>query len=238
MAPIAAVVIKEFRDQRLGIGMINSVSGAPVSISSIASDGLFANSGLVVGMQVLSINNIPTHDMTSTQAIQILKDAEEGQVVMVADNPIQAAVVASAPPMQSIVQGKKRGYIILKKTLKHKSSGNQKATEKPFTFHGPMTPEMVAFVNDKLLRLRLSNGANPLQFSINDTGHYHGLMNHAAQKYHEEDFVVAILEAMEELGYYFRFQYDAEKFPTTKTDPYHTGASYTSKELFIFHRME
>ncbi|KAL7533377.1 hypothetical protein ACHAXR_005192 [Thalassiosira sp. AJA248-18] len=232
MAPIAAAINKQSRDQRLGIGMINSIPGAPVTISSIANDGLFAACALTVGMQVLSINNIPIHaDMTSGEAIQILKDAE-GQIVVVADNPIQAAVIASVPVQPTTApSGKKRGYIILKKTFKVKPGGFQIATEKSYSFHGPMTPDMVNYVNEQLRGLRLTNEANMLQFNMNQFGHFYGRMNHAAQKYHEEDFVVIMLEAMEELGYYFRFQYDAEASSTKIT-----GDSYTAKELFIFHK--
>lgn len=244
---VAAVVTKQSRSQRLGIGLTNGSTGAPPSISSLHDGGLFVDSGLEVGMQVLSINNVPTHNMTSALATQLLKDAE-GQVILVADNPVQAAVVApatpvsnfadyaalpSAPQTQSVARGKKRGYIILKKTFKYKPSGFQMSTEKSYSFHGPMTPDMVAYVNDKLTKLRLSGGSNRLQFVLDQFGHYHGNMNHAAQKYHEEDFVVVILEAMEELGYYFRFQYDAESFSTKMT-----GDSYTAKELFIFHKTE
>lgn len=231
MAPIAAAVPKQSRDQRLGIGLRNNTPDSPITISSIASDGLFANSGLVVGMQVLSINNIPVDGFASSQAIQILKGAE-GQVVVVAENPIQAAVVASVPPMQLTIR-KKRGYIILKKTFKYKPSGFQMSTEKSYSFHGPVTSDMADYINSKLRCLRLAGSANRLQFNMNNLGHFYGEMNHEAQKYHEEDFVVVILEAMEELGYYFRFQYDAEAFSTKMT-----GDSYTSKELFIFHKMQ
>ena len=92
---------------------------------------------------------------------------------------------------------------------------------------------MVDYVNSMLQGLRLTPGAKRLQFEMDNYGHYHGSMNHEAQKHHEEDFVVVILEAMEELGYYFRFQYDAETFSTKMT-----GDSYTAKELFIFHKVQ
>ena len=184
--------------------------------------------------------------MTTSQAIQLLKDAE-GQVVVVADNPVQvqtAVVVDSARasttsthqwtrPVVGSSIGRKFGYIILKKTFKYKPSGFSMSTEKSYSFHGPMTSDMVTYVNEKLQKLRLTNGANMLQFKMDNVGHFHGAMNHNAQKYHEEDFVCVMLEAMEELGYYFRFQYDAETFSTKMT-----GDSFTSKELFIFHKMQ
>ena len=200
MAPIAASVTKQSTDTRLGIGLINSTAGAPVTISSIASDGLFANSGLTTGMQVLSINNIASDGLTSGQAVQMLKDAI-GQVLVIADNPIQAAVVASTSA-PAILRGKKRGYIILKKTFKYMPSGIQMATRKSYSFHGPMTQDMVDYVNSKLQGLRLSHGANKLQFSLDNFGHFLGPMNHEAQKHYEEDFVVIILEAME-VQYHF-----------------------------------
>jgi len=239
MAPIAAAITKQSRDQRLGIGLTNEDISNPNSaiiISNIASDGLFANSSLVIGMELLSINNISMYGKTSSMAIQGLKDAE-GQLVVIADNPTHTAVTAIASavavtPAQSIAQGG-RGYIILKKTFKFKPSGFQVATEKTYTFHGPVTEGMVAVINSKLNGLRLVQGAKQLQFRMNNVGHFRGAMNHEAQKHHEEDFIVVILEAMEELGYYFRFQYDAESFSTKIT-----GDSFTSKELFIFHKVE
>ena len=236
MAPIAVFIEKQSKDDRLGIGL----KGSPVTISSIAEGSLFASSGLLkVGMQLLSINNIPLDGMTHSFAIQLLKDAE-GQVIVVADNPVQAAVVVNSAPAASTSStvmgssiGRKFGYIILKKTFKYKPSGFSMSTEKTYSFHGPMTSDMVTYVNEKLQKLRLSNGANMLQFKMNNVGHFHGSMNHNAQKYHEEDFVCVMLEAMEELGYYFRFQYDAETFSTKMT-----GDSFTSKELFIFHKIQ
>ena len=231
MAPIAVNIHKQSKDDKLGIGL----KGSPILISNIVDGSLFAKSGLLtVGMQLLSINNIPLDGMTSSYAIQLLKDAE-GQVVVVADNPVavQTAVAVNSTAVTASSTGRKFGYIILKKTFKVKPSGFAVAAEKSYSFHGPMTSDMVTYVNEKLQRLRLSNGANRLQFAMNNAGHFFGTMNHNAQKYHEEDFVCAMLEAMEELGYFFRFQYDAESFSTKVT-----GDSYTAKELFIFHRKQ
>lgn len=246
MAPIAATINIQSKGQRLGIGLINNTPDAPVTISSLAHDGLFNLCPLKVGMQVLCINNISLDGMAAHQAIQILKDSE-GLVVIVADTPVQQAAVVSAVPDNAAIPAapsqsstvsahrnvRKRGYIILKKTFKYKPSGFQVSTEKSFTFHGPITQDMVDLINQKLKGLRLTQNANRLQFSMDNFGHYHGNMNHNAQKYYEEDFVVIILEAMEELGYYFRFQYDAEAFSMKMT-----GDSYTAKELFMFHKME
>ena len=234
MAPIAVIIHKQSKDDKLGVGL----KGSPILISDIVDGSLFAKSGLLtVGMQLLSINNIPLDGMTSSYAIQLLKDAE-GQVVVVADNPVAVAQASSVGVVNSTAvtassAGRKFGYIILKKTFKVKPSGFQVAAEKSYSFHGPMTSDMVTYVNEKLQKLRLSNGANRLQFAMNNAGHFFGTMNHNAQKYHEEDFVCVMLEAMEELGFYFRFQYDAESFSTKVT-----GDSYTAKELFIFHKMQ
>ena len=248
MAPIAATINIQSKGQRLGIGLINNTPNAPVTISSIAHDGLFVSCGLIVGMQVLCINNVSLDGIAAHQAIQILKDSE-GLVVIVADTPVQQAAVASAVPALSAAfdnnaaipaasspsstvsahrNVRKRGYIILKKTFK---CGFQMSTEKSFTFHGPITQDMIDLINQKLKGLRLTQNANRLQFSMDNFGHYHGNMNHNAQKYYEEDFVIIILEAMEELGYYFRFQYDAEAFSTKMTGD-------TAKELFMFHKMQ
>ncbi|CAB9500661.1 expressed unknown protein [Seminavis robusta] len=121
--------------------------------------------------------------------------------------------------------------IILKKTFKVKPAGFQVANEKTFSFHGGVAPTMIEAVNQKLASIRLYGRSNRIQFVLGPTGHYQCAMNHDFQKYHEEDAVVAILDVMELLGWTFRFQYDSESH-STKVN----GASFTSRELFIFSR--
>ena len=121
--------------------------------------------------------------------------------------------------------------IILKKTFKVKPSGFQVANEKTFSFHGAITPDMIEAVNQKLVSLRLYGKSSSLRFTMDQAGHYQCAMNHDFQKYHEEDAVVAILDVMELLGWTFKFQYDSESHSTKAT-----GASFTSRELFMFHR--
>jgi len=121
--------------------------------------------------------------------------------------------------------------IILKKTFKVKPGGFKVANEKSFSFHGAITPDMIGVVNQKLACLRLTGGANRIAFNVDQYGHYFCPMNHAFQKYHEEDAIVCILDAMEILGWTFRFQYDTE-LSSSRT----SGASMTSRELFLFHK--
>ena len=80
---------------------------------------------------------------------------------------------------------------------------------------------------------RVSGKAATFHFAMDAHGHYFASMNHGTQKHHEKDIVVMILDAMETLGYTFRFQYDSE---TTSVKL--TGDSVTSKELFIFTKLE
>ena len=121
--------------------------------------------------------------------------------------------------------------LILKKTFKVKPSGFQVANEKSFSWHGAVSEDLIHAVNQKLSALRLHGRSNRIAFGLDATGHYSCSMNHDFQKFHEEDAVVAVLDVMELLGWTFRFQYDSESHSTKVS-----GASFTSKELFIFHK--
>ena len=68
--------------------------------------------------------------------------------------------------------------------------------------------EMISYINEKLSLLNVISGAIPPQFNMDSKGHFCEPMDYQYYKHHEEDFVVVVLEAMEMLGWYFRFQYD------------------------------
>lgn len=91
MTAIVAIATKESKEQKCGVGLTNQYPDkGPALITSIAEDGLFASSALVVGMEVKTINNQVV--ATSSEAIAMLKEAE-GQVTIVADvaTPKEAA---------------------------------------------------------------------------------------------------------------------------------------------------
>ena len=123
--------------------------------------------------------------------------------------------------------------IILKKTFKVKPSGFQVATEKSFSFHGSVDETLIGRINSVLGNsIHFTKGSNQPQFRMDSFGHYHAVMNHNCQKYHEEDIIVAILDVMETFGWTFRFQYDSESSSNKLT-----GSSFTSRELFIFSKI-
>lgn len=84
-ATVVATVTKAFKEQRLGIGLVNGEYGP--KISSIVADGLFHLSNLRVGMRLLSINSVQVNNISHEEAVQILK-AAEGQVIIVADEVV------------------------------------------------------------------------------------------------------------------------------------------------------
>ena len=51
MAPVAAIIIKESKTSKCGIGFKQAGPKEPVKISSIAVGSLFAATDLIVGMQ-------------------------------------------------------------------------------------------------------------------------------------------------------------------------------------------
>jgi hypothetical protein len=123
--------------------------------------------------------------------------------------------------------------IMLKKTFKIKPSGFKIAHEKSFSFHGSaVSPDLINGMNQALASsVRYTNGANRMQFAMDRSGHFFGAMNHECQKHHEEDVICCILDTMEVLGWSFKFQYDSESSSQKMS-----GASFTSKELFIFQK--
>lgn len=76
-----ATVHKPMQQMRCGIGV--RLQNDSVTITSIHSDGLFANCGLEVGMAVKTINNVSVFGKTAAEATQLIKDAV-GQVTIVA----------------------------------------------------------------------------------------------------------------------------------------------------------
>lgn len=97
MTAIVAIATKESKEQKCGVGLTNQYPGkGPALITTIAEDGLFASSALVVGMEVKTINNQAV--ATSSEAIALLKEAE-GQVTIVADvaTPKEATAASVNP---------------------------------------------------------------------------------------------------------------------------------------------
>ena len=216
-----------------GIGLSNSVK---MSISSIAEDGLFAGSGLRVGQQVLSINNINCHGMSSGDAVRILRTSI-GRITVIADDPVPTATVVTdraprsePPPLRQPSfaardNERRTGHLMLKKTWKIKPKA-----EKYFSFHGPMSQVDVDMINLQLRQLCLDDDANCLEFTLDSSGHFTGKMNHEAQEHFEEDFTVVILDVMQQLGWTFRHSHGLTG---------QAGDSFaSSKEVFIFNRMQ
>ncbi len=76
-----ATVHKPTQQMKCGIGM--KLQNGSVTITTINSNGLFANSDLEVGMVVKTINNVSVIGKTAAEATQLIKDAA-GQVTIVA----------------------------------------------------------------------------------------------------------------------------------------------------------
>lgn len=77
-----ATAIKESKESRCGLSLKNSTTKEGMFISKIFEDSLFAGSELKEGLRVLYINGTECPSIT-TDAIQILKDAE-GEVTILA----------------------------------------------------------------------------------------------------------------------------------------------------------
>jgi hypothetical protein len=122
--------------------------------------------------------------------------------------------------------------IILKKTFGSKP-GFAISYDKSFSFHGASVNEhIIAVVNKRMTTIKYVTAANKPVFKIDKNHHYHAPINHGCQKHNEEDIVVAIIDAMEDLGWTFKFQYDT----SVKSNRITEGSSETSRELFLFQK--
>ena len=90
---VSIVITKPFKQSMLGIGL-ESQRGR-VHVTSIAQDGLFANTGLKVGMRLHSVNK--RSFTSSKEAATILKWAQN-QVVVVASNPDEDEMTLRGKP--------------------------------------------------------------------------------------------------------------------------------------------
>lgn len=98
------------------------------------------------------------------------------------------------------------------------------------SFHGQgVSQTMIDTVNRHLSSIRYGASANPLKFTKDSLNHYAVEMNHDCQKYHEEDALAAVFDALEVLGWGFRFQY-ASNYQSSNT-------SATSRDIFIFAKL-
>ena len=79
-AKVTVNITKPSKESRLGIGITNQEF---LKVTSIAEDGLFANTDLKLGMKVETINGQAV--TTSKEAITLLKEAED-QVILEAAN--------------------------------------------------------------------------------------------------------------------------------------------------------
>ena len=145
------------------------------------------------------------------------------------------SLITSSPKTVSIVAKHKPGptqHIIFKKTWKIKPAGFQVANEKSFTFHGQaMNDEIASYVQERWAKLHRINNAHKLVLTKEGAYGYRAQMNHDFQKYHEEDAVAAVFDAMATLGWEFKFQYDSEMNSVKLS-----GSSFSAREMFIFYK--
>lgn len=123
--------------------------------------------------------------------------------------------------------------IILKKTFASRS-GFAISNDKSFSLHGASINEhIIQVVNQRMSSIKYVTAASKPVFKIDKNHHYHAPINHDCQKNNEEDIVAAIIDAMEELGWTFKFQYDA----SVKSDQMKIGGSTeTNRELYLFQK--
>jgi PDZ domain len=235
---VTATVDKDTAEKKLGISIRRtSVSGTTL-VGRVSPEGPFSASGLEEGMKVVSIKAGGT-DLTGMELEGMLDSLRNatGEVTIVAETMTGPGSVARSTSVTraSSVAGFKplpppegAGHsVIFKKTFKQKGMGN---VSQALSFHGQgVDKAMVDTVNRHLGAIRYCATANPLKFTKDDKAHYVVEMNHDCQKYHEEDALAAVFDAMEVLGWGFRFQY-ASQYQTS-------NSSHTFRDIFIFAKL-
>ena len=121
--------------------------------------------------------------------------------------------------------------IILKTTFKIIPAAFSNRTEKAFSFHGGISKAIINEVNRVLQRIRVGDSHTPI-FQMDAYGHYFAKMSGPGHMNYEEDFVVAIFDVMEKMGYSFRFQYD-----TNIQSDRISIESHTNREMFVFQKI-
>lgn len=86
---IVANAVKRTKQDTHGLKFGKNLPVSPVTIQSIQPNGLFANTGLTIGFQVVSINDVPIIKGTTFHAFKILQDAV-GDITIAAKQSDQA----------------------------------------------------------------------------------------------------------------------------------------------------
>ena len=81
---ITAMVYKESIDTQVGIGLKGNAN-KNLYISSIADGGLFASTDLKTGQDLLTINNIDCQNMSSTEAIKLIRSTKGNLTITATD---------------------------------------------------------------------------------------------------------------------------------------------------------
>ncbi len=120
-ASIIATVHKS--SQRMTCGIEVKLQNDSVTIISMDSDGLFANSGLEVGMAVKTINDVSVIGKTAAEATQLIENAVDQVTIVAIGSQSTDLNTGSHPPFQTykgtfdisyVDRGKQyRGHVIL-----------------------------------------------------------------------------------------------------------------------------
>ncbi|CAB9505878.1 expressed unknown protein [Seminavis robusta] len=93
---VESMITKPYPNARAGIGFSSSDNPSKIYVCSVFFDGLFANSLLAVGDQVLSINGIPCRDLDPTAAADIIKSSPKYVTISARKFQGNGVVVASS----------------------------------------------------------------------------------------------------------------------------------------------
>jgi hypothetical protein len=103
-------------------------------------------------------------------------------------------------------------HVILKRLYDYSNSGKRKRFWTIHTTNSTLCGDLAKHLNAQITPLKEKSNETPT-FELDKTGHFAAQLTGDFSKAFEEDFLVIILDAMENLGYTVTKQYDKEELP-------------------------
>ena len=162
MSVYTATMTKHSAAQSIGIGLKSNPTHG-IFISSIHADSPLAGSSLKIGMKLLSINDISMTDLTSKDAIKILKETE-GKLVLTADNSVPPQITFKMGVLN--FEGKRFGTMVERDINKATPSMFKEAGVPSKTFQ-----RIYRLVESELLPIAYTNYMHTTAYNVQIQGY-------------------------------------------------------------------
>lgn len=103
MSIITGTVTKEQVDSKVGISFSNITEESPLMVSVVKEGGLFSSTDIIPGLLVLTVNGVDVTDKSHKEAAGLLREAEAGDVTVVAKGVVAKATKATPDGLCGLV---------------------------------------------------------------------------------------------------------------------------------------